>query len=332
MREEPWLPGDPPARQPYGVIRGLGEERSGGRALPSRHGRQLFPLPCMDIPCDKSGACRTVTRRRQRIQHMTENVNTVIRSMNWLAGCKNDRGSKIGAFPDDSPSVPCSQMQEEVLARLEGLVHDQKPSGAKPVPQAAEALRELLRGASPYDGQSSNECLASYKAELVSVPDDTRGCPQLVDVGPPDDRRYLEEGSELMIKPQVDMPDVQDLPVPYWDPKLKYNRKEYNRLVVVQSFGSRLHNIGFFNYTLSPKCHVGVFFVWKSNRTKLRLISDARRSNAHFVEPPGVQLVTAEGLGKIEIELEGDIFHDIKAVEQLASHWVCPMLKIVSIV
>lgn len=100
MREEPWLPGQPPAGQSDGVVRGLGEDRSGGRALPSRYGRQLFPLPCMDIPIDKEGVCRSVFRRRQRIQHMTENVNTVIRSMNWLAGCK------------DSPCVPAARCKK----------------------------------------------------------------------------------------------------------------------------------------------------------------------------------------------------------------------------
>ena len=233
---------------------------------------------------------------------MTNNINTVIRSLNWLAGCK------------DSPSIPYSQMQEDVLARLEGLVYDQKPSGAGLIPDAEGALRELLRGSSPYDGQGSNECLASYKAELVSVPSDTRGCPALTDCLPPDDGRYVEEGSELMLRATEDMPCVSDLPVPYWDSKLKFNRKQYNKLV------SRLHQIGFFNYTLSPACHVGVFFVWKSNKTKLRLITDARRSNAHFKEPPGVSLITAEGLGRIEVELDGDLWNDPTITDHLAFH------------
>lgn len=141
-----------PVRQ-VGEIRGFGDERA----------RELFPLPCMPIPPDKVGGCRTVSRRRKRIQHHTENLNAVIRSLNWLAGCK------------ESDVIPGGQMQDDVVARLDGLVFDQKPSGVNATLTSEGALRELLRGSSPYDGHGANECLASYKAELVSVPSDTRG-------------------------------------------------------------------------------------------------------------------------------------------------------------
>lgn len=88
---------------------------------------------------------------------MTENVNQVIDSLNWMAGCK------------DASPIPLSSMQEGVLARLEGLVFDQKPSAN--VPSNEEALRELLKGGTPYDFGSSQETLASYQSELVSVPE-----------------------------------------------------------------------------------------------------------------------------------------------------------------
>ena len=290
-----------PVRQ-VGEIRGFGDERAAGPAAARRSGRELFPLPCMPIPPDKVGGCRTVSRRRKRIQHHTENLNAVIRSLNWLAGCK------------ESDVIPGGQMQEDVVTRLDGLVFDQKPSGVNATLTSEGALRELLRGSSPNDGHGANECLASYKAELVSVPGDTRGCPSLMDVLPPDDRRYLEEGSELMIRPLSEMPNQEEMPIPYWDPKLKFNRKEYNKLVV------KLHDIGFFNYTIEPRCRVGVFFVWKSNRTKLRLITDARRSNQCFVEPPGVQLITAEGLGKFEVEVEDGLLNHDVAFDKLAFH------------
>lgn len=290
-----------PVRQ-VGEIRGFGDERAAGPAAARRSGRELFPLPCMPIPPDKVGGCRTVSRRRKRIQHHTENLNAVIRSLNWLAGCK------------ESDVIPGGQMQEDVVTRLDGLVFDQKPSGVNATLTSEGALRELLRGSSPYDGHGANECLASYKAELVTIFGDTRGCPSLMDVLPPDDRRYLEEGSELMIRPLSEMPNQEEMPIPYWDPKLKFNRKEYNKLVV------KLHDIGFFNYTIEPRCRVGVFFVWKSNRTKLRLITDARRSNQCFVEPPGVQLITAEGLGKFEVEVEDGLLNHDVAFDKLAFH------------
>ena len=48
---------------------------------------------------------------------------------------------------------------------------------------------------------------------------------------------------------------------------------------------------------------VGVFFVQKNGKTKVRLVIDARRSNCLFASPPSVDLLTGEGLAGIEVEL-----------------------------
>lgn len=272
----------------------------GGAASSSSKGRRLFPLPKFACPPAKWGVSRTVSKRRSGIQRMTENVNQVIDSLNWMAGCK------------DASPIPLSSMQEDVLARLEGLVFDQKPSAN--VPSNEEALRELLKGGTPYDFGSSQETLASYQSELVSVPDSVKHCPRLEDVLPPDDLRYLEEKSELMLRPKEKVDECREDRVPYWDPKLRFNKKEYNKLV------QRLHEIGYFNYTLTPSCRVGVFFVWKSSRTKLRLITDARCSNQKFLEAPGVSLMTSEGMGRIELEIEENLAGDGKVLDGVAIH------------
>ena len=52
---------------------------------------------------------------------------------------------------------------------------------------------------------------------------------------------------------------------------------------------------------------VGVFFVQKNGKTKVRLVIDARRSNCHFAGPPSVDLLTGEGLAGIEVELPPDV-------------------------
>ena len=91
---------------------------------------------------------------------------------------------------------------------------------------------------------------------------------------------------------------------PYWDPQLRYNRETYH------SFVKKLQNVGYFQFTLRPLGHVGIFFVWKCGRTKLRMITDARGPNRLFADPPGVSLVTGEGLGRIEVELPPEAFDD----------------------
>ena len=49
-----------------------------------------------------------------------------------------------------------------------------------------------------------------------------------------------------------------------------------------------------------------VFLVEKPGKDTQRLIIDARVSNLHFLHPPGVSLVTLEGLSRVEVALEND--------------------------
>ena len=66
-------------------------------------------------------------------------------------------------------------------------------------------------------------------------------------------------------------------------------------------------------YTLDPASKVGAFFVWKSSKTKLRVITDARRANAMIADPPSVSLVTGEGLGKVEVIFDDTFWADISS-------------------
>ena len=279
--------------------RGNDMGQPGRPAHMSRGPRSLFPLPFSACPPAKVGGCRTVQRRRARICKEVENVNEAIWSLNWMAGC-NDREAV----------QHCSPMQSQVVQRVDGLVHSQKPSGCIPTPEGA--LKELLHGASPYDFKPINETLASYRSELVSLPSDIHGCPNLVDILHDDDRRFLEEKSELMLRPAMTTTELDEVCKVYWDPKLKFNQKAYQGLV------KKLHAIGYFTYTTEPACEVGVFFVWKSSRTKLRMITDARRANACFHEPPSVALMTGEGMGRIEVELDGSAWMSPEVAEAMS--------------
>ena len=286
--DEVWGSALHPERSPA-QMREDGMHQPGKAAAFSRSMRRLFPLPFFARPADKVGYSRTVRQRRNRIQRILDDCNEMIWSLNWLAGFREAQ--------QDTETV--SPMQTQVLSRVEGLAFSQKPSGDE-CSRPEEALKALLRGGSPYDMGVINDAVASYRSELISVPQDCSGCPQLLDVLPGDDRRYLEENSELMLRPEEDWCEK---PIePYWDPKLRYNRRAYHGLV------KKLHSIGYFVYTLKPASKVGVFFVWKSNRTKLRLITDCRPTNQIFREAPGVSLMTAEGLGRIEVELADEVW------------------------
>lgn len=282
----------PPTDSP-GQRKEEGGGQPGARAFPSARARKLFPLPFFACPEKKFRCSRPVKQRRERIRRAVENSNEAIGALNWMAG-----------FSEAGDSTMVSPMQMQSMLRVDGLVHCQKPSGCIDGPEAA--LRSLLRGGTPYDLGTASETLASYRSELVSIPQEVHSCPNLYDVLPGDDRQFLEEESELMLKPEGERRE-ECLPEPYWDPVLKWNTKEYHKLV------SRLRSIGYFTYTLRPACKVGVFFVWKSSKTKLRMITDARRANALFADPPGVSLMTGEGLGKVEVVFDDTFWADISS-------------------
>ena len=278
----------------------VNSEGKGGRLQVKKHwpavgARELFPLPLFAAPSSSPGGSRSSRKRWGRIKHRYDDLNEAVNALNWMAG----KGPARESLP--------SPMQHEVLLRMEGLAACQQPKEAVPTP---EGLKALLRGGTPYDAKPTSETLASYQAELVSLPDDITKCPELSQVLHEHDRRFLEQTSELMLRPAEDLAEVEPIE-PYWDPKLKFNRKEYHRLV------RRLDGIGYFHYTTRPACSVGIFFVWKSSRTKLRLITDARRANQLFKAPPGVQLLSSEGFGKIELDVSAEVLGDPEAFSAL---------------
>ncbi|CAK0865732.1 unnamed protein product, partial [Prorocentrum cordatum] len=63
---------------------------------------------------------------------------------------------------------------------------------------------------------------------------------------------------------------------------------------------------------------VGIFFVWKKGGVQTRMILDCRRSNAWLIDPPSVQLLTAEGLSAFELEEDGGAEDRLQAVLQAA--------------
>ena len=74
----------------------------------------------------------------------------------------------------------------------------------------------------------------------------------------------------------------------------------------------RAVDIGIVDFVGWCASELGVFFVRKKDG-RLRLIVDCRRTNQLFLDPPGVDLVTGEGLSKIELDWEEppDFMQDI---------------------
>ena len=88
--------------------------------------------------------------------------------------------------------------------------------------------------------------------------------------------------------------EARGLPGCHSDPVLLSQPRAYARLV------KRCLNIRLVSLTdLQHEAELGIFFVHKKGGRQ-RLILDCRRTNARFVRPPGVELLSSYGLGKIE--------------------------------
>ncbi|CAE8693166.1 unnamed protein product [Polarella glacialis] len=269
------------------------QERPRGRPRWARRARDIYPLPVLEFPFETIAGSRSEKRRLRRGARLRHDCREALHSLNWLAGFPE--ATEASQFP------PPDGAQMDVLQYVEGLVKSWEPTSAPPTPEAA--LKRLLKGRADYSA-ATDIALASYQSALVSMPDDLHSCPQLEEVLPAGDVPFLKEYSERMLRSSaeyeqklLERPGLQ----PFTDPVLKHNRKLRHAFVL------RLHNAGYLQYTLKPRDYVGCFFVWKSNRTKQRLILDARLPNLRFRDPPGVDLCSAESFSRIEVELDSEI-------------------------
>lgn len=150
----------------------------------------------------------------------------------------------------------------------------------------------LLRGRSEY-GSDRPTTLAVCRLERISMPQSLVGAPLAEDLLSGDARRYLQDPKQMLKAEHEIEPEVC---CPYWDPQLRGDARLYKRFV------KKLHFAGYLTYTQNPKAFCGVFFVKKSD-DKIRMIIDARNTNRMFREPPGVDLLTADGFSRVEVEV-----------------------------
>ena len=174
-------------------------------------------------------------------------------------------------------------------------------------------FRELLRGRSLYGSGAASDSLAPFQQGRLSLPESVAGAPYIGDVCGKRGHFFLEREGERMLKPvgeaQSDL--ARDGTRCYCDPIL------VNRKTVYVTFLKDLMARGLLDFTLAPLEDVGIFCVWKKGRERLRLILDARRSNQWFRRPPSVDLISAEGLSSIELDVDPGEELDDETVAEL---------------
>ena len=262
------------------------------RLPPSRGGRDFFPLPRVAAQVNEERGCwRRRDRAARRMRASTRRINDLVDSLNWMQGFKDSEGYGHVLYPLEKNvgTLLVDPMSFEVLARLDGAV--QRTRDAAPLsPQTA--LRLLLRGRSPYDTRPGAVSLAPFRHELLSLPADVHECPHIEDLLPPEALAYLKGYQERMLASDDAEPKVKE----FLDPSLRFNQKKYQSLI------RDLFEKGLVAPLKEVKETVGLFAVWKVKGKSQRLIVDARRANARFRTPPGVDLMSSESMARMEVE------------------------------
>ena len=136
------------------------------------------------------------------------------------------------------------------------------------------------------------------------MPTTTAGSHRVETVVTGETRQYLENGKERMLRSRQEISEMKERLeiIPYMDKTLASNRRRY--LQLMRAFLKR--DMVTLIEVDEVREHAGVFLVGKPGNDTQRLIIDARVSNQHFLPPPGVSLVTLEGLSRVGVAVENE--------------------------
>ena len=113
-----------------------------------------------------------------------------------------------------------------------------------------------------------------FKHDVVSLPACLGKVAEICNIASPEARSCIEGMEELMLRAQDEFDTIEQERGPivaYSDRRLVGNRRVCSRFV------RRLASLGLVRFTLAPLEEVGVFFVWKKGRTRMRMILDCKK-------------------------------------------------------
>ena len=254
--------------------------------------RDLLPLPhCGDLQgrtslAHLSRGCRQRVSRRCATQ---DRCNNAISAVNVLS-C--GPGSRAAEGRASEAQVAAQHVVQEAVERF-----------ARPqdVARPDEALRLLLQSGGQYDSVAATGALAPFGSGELSLPSSAHAAPTLVSMLGAEDAQVFEGFREHLLLPDADYANLAQSEGPaalYFDPVLTHQRRKYLDLLVL------MNSQGLLCWRREVEERVGLFCVTKKNGA-LRLIADARRTNARFRKPWGISLPTAEGCSRFELGSSG---------------------------
>lgn len=252
----------------------------GGVAEDFGHQRNIFPLPDLS-----HGGCGGSAD-----EAWVQMANSGIKALNELAGCTNS---------DFGKKRKCTRAQRRCLSNIASSYRDLVLGEVDFDP--TNALTELC-GSSHVYGDSAS-VVEPYARERVSWPQVDSQPVELATCLPGADSEWLQAWHTHMLKQQSEVAASVEEPIPYVDPVLKHNKKEYAGFIS----DLRMRNMVKFKRVDTYGSQLGIFFV-KKKSGQLRLIFDTRKLNLKFHEPPHTDLPSADAFGRIGIPDRAEFF------------------------
>ena len=119
--------------------------------------RGPFPLPHSPLPSVRRGGSTSSKRRSIRAQRQVEQVNSIVDCLNEMY-CVD-----VGTLLPHS-TMAQHQSQHQLFQQLNRFKPSTHPCTAQ------EAVEELLRTTSTYDGEDTSNTVRAYDRDLVSLP------------------------------------------------------------------------------------------------------------------------------------------------------------------
>ena len=159
-----------------------------------------------------------------------------------------------------------------------------------------EAMQSLLKGRSPYTFSSST-AVVPVDVSKVALAENLDSAPYLDELLPSQDSKLITGDLAGILRPLPQVAAINEvfgIATSYMDEKLKRSKRLYAKFI------NMCRSRGMIKLSLKARSVQGVFFVRKKDGRQ-RMIIDCRPCNRLFLDPPGTQLLTGEGLSEIEI-------------------------------
>ena len=247
--------------------------------------RDLFPLPPLP-PCDvRRGSSVSSKRRSIKVQKKAEQANSIVDCLNdmYCAQISGDHLVSVTLAQRDS--------QHSIYKQLGRFKSPTSPCTVQ------EAVQELLRTNSTYDGEETSNTVRPYDRDLVSLPDCGDQPIPLSQVMDDRGRELVKDPLAFMLRDSEEcgkMVEHDETFQPYMDPRLQADSALY------AVFIKDLVDKGMFDFTLRPGDLVTPFFVVKKNG-RLRFILDCRGVNKRFRDPPPLALAAGSTWSQLEV-------------------------------